>query len=74
MSERVIGYRLFVDGVTRPVFKDQDGQYVIGDYGEIVYGDWLVSSEQEADTPVVVSGRRRNDANPFARRSRGGNC
>jgi len=57
MSERVIGYRLFIDGVMRPVFEDQDGQYVVGDYGEIVYGVWLLPSEQEADTPVVVSRR-----------------
>jgi hypothetical protein len=56
MSGHKIGERLFLDGVTRPVFEDQDGQYVLGDYGEVVYGVWLVPSEQEADTPLVLSG------------------
>jgi hypothetical protein len=37
------------------LFEDQDGQYVVGDYGEIGYGDWLVPSEQEAHIPVVVT-------------------
>ena len=55
MSARQIGERLFVDGVTRPVFEDQDGQYVVGDYGEIVNGIWLVPGEPEADTPLLVS-------------------
>jgi hypothetical protein len=57
MNERVIGEWLFLDGVTRPVFEDASGQYVIGDYGEIVYGTWFVPSELEADTPLVVSRR-----------------
>jgi hypothetical protein len=54
MSKRAIGYRLFGDGVTRPVFEDAGGQYVVGDNGEVVYGNWLLPSEEEADTPFMV--------------------
>ncbi len=44
-----IGKTEFVDGTTRDVYQDTDGQeYVIGNEGEKVHGVWLVP----ADEPV----------------------
>jgi hypothetical protein len=40
--DRVIGWRRFTDGQTRPVFLDAAGkQYIQGDAGEPVAGVWL---------------------------------
>jgi len=37
-----IGYRRFTDGITRPVFRDQDGRkFVIDRDGQRVHGVWL---------------------------------
>jgi len=37
-----IGYRRFTDGITRPVFREQDGrQFVIDGDGQRVHGVWL---------------------------------
>jgi hypothetical protein len=39
---RIIGRREFPDGIERDVYEDVDGQqYVHGDDGGKVYGDWL---------------------------------
>jgi hypothetical protein len=39
VSERIIGEREFTDGVTRPVFEDDEGQqYVLDDDGVPVRG------------------------------------
>jgi hypothetical protein len=49
MSERIIGEREFTDGVTRPVFEDDEGQqYVLDDDAVAVCGLWL-----GADEPTV---------------------
>ncbi len=40
MADQIIGYRYFADGVTRPVYLDKQGQYII-DEGEKVYGRFL---------------------------------
>jgi hypothetical protein len=44
-----IGERLFTDGITRPVYEDEHGQFVLED-GERIDGIWLV-----ADEPAVVA-------------------
>jgi hypothetical protein len=41
MNARTIGHRLFTDGVTRPVYEDEHGQFIEED-GERVDGVWLV--------------------------------
>ena len=50
----------FVDGVTRLVYADVHGQYVMDDQGEAWYGVWYVPCEElEAifgDQPIIVSG------------------
>ena len=48
MSERVSGYRLFTDGLTRPVYEDERGQFIVED-GERIDGVWLVP---EDDGPI----------------------
>jgi hypothetical protein len=53
MNARTIGHRLFADGVTRPVYEDERGQFILED-GERVDGEWLVPEEDQADTPVIV--------------------
>lgn len=44
----MIGTLNFTDGIERPVYEDDQGQYVL-DEGERVYGVWLL-----ADEPLVV--------------------
>jgi hypothetical protein len=52
----IIGRRLFVDGMVRPVFGDGDAQYVIGLDGHTrVYGEWLRRGDETADPPLVVT-------------------
>ena len=50
----IIGRRLFVDGIVRPVFTDDGGaQYVIDLDGHTrVYGEWLLPDE--GDVPLIV--------------------
>jgi hypothetical protein len=57
MSERVIGQRRFTDGVTRLVYEDERGQYIVED-GKRIDGVWMPPQEEEADVPLVL------DANP----------
>jgi hypothetical protein len=47
----------FTDGLTRPVFEDAHGQYVLDDEGEPVYGVWFIPRE-EADLPLIVEAQR----------------
>jgi hypothetical protein len=42
MEARVIGEREFTDGVVRPVYEDNKGQYVLDADGEMVRGVWLL--------------------------------
>ena len=53
MSERVIGYRLSTDGLTRPVYQDECGQFIVED-GERIGGVWLLPEDDGADTPLIV--------------------
>jgi hypothetical protein len=55
-----IGQRLFTDGVTRPVYEDDRGQFIEED-GERVDGVWLVPEEDQADTPITVDGSEGYD-------------
>jgi hypothetical protein len=45
--------RLFTDGVTRPVYEDERGQFIVED-GERIDGTWLAPKKDGADTPVMV--------------------
>ena len=55
MSDPFIGRRAFTTGVTRGIFADATGQYVIGDDGRMVRGVWLVTDQdEESDVPLVV--------------------
>lgn len=49
-----IAYTEVVDGVWRPVYADERGQYVIDDDGMRVSGAWFIPRE-ECDIPIVVS-------------------
>ena len=40
---RKIAERLFTDGVTREVYEDAGGQFVLDDFGNAVNGVWLLS-------------------------------
>jgi hypothetical protein len=50
-----IGARVFTDGLTRLVYEEDQGQYVMDD-GERVYGLWLVSEDDFPDLPIIVQG------------------
>jgi hypothetical protein len=50
-AHRVIGHRLFTDGIERDVYEDASGrQYAFGPDGEQVFGQWLLP----ADEPLVI--------------------
>ena len=52
MPDRVLGHRLFADGVTRPVRLDAAGkQYVVGPDGGRVPGVWVLPPEVPSDPP-----------------------
>jgi hypothetical protein len=63
MPDRVLGHRLFADGVTRAVYLDAAGkQYVVGPDGERVPGVWVLPPEVPADPPPATEtkpGRQR---------------
>ena len=60
MSDQVIVHRLFVDGITRPVYVGLRGQYVL-DGGEQVYGTFIGPGDESPDTPLVVDCRDSRD-------------
>lgn len=55
MKDPKIGGRLFVDGITRTVYRDARGQYVKDEYGEKL---WRLAV-RNADKPVVVQLEKR---------------
>lgn len=58
MPDPIIGERDFVDGVRRPVYRDDQGQYVFGDNGEKLRGWWLKLTEMEWEAvPIIVVGK-----------------
>jgi hypothetical protein len=50
IGDRIVGRRLFTDGVERDVFEDRDGrQYIVHeDTGEQIYGQWLRPADETA--------------------------
>ena len=39
----LIGHREFTEGTTRPVYLDDNNQqYVVGEDGDLIFGEWLV--------------------------------
>jgi hypothetical protein len=58
MHSQAIASVEFADGVTRLVFEDVHGQYVLDDQGEAWYGVWHVPREElEAmfgERPIIV--------------------
>jgi hypothetical protein len=54
MSNRIIGYRLFVDGLRRPIYEDAQGQCVLNDECERVYGLYILQEEEESCDPSVM--------------------
>ena len=56
----IIGTREFVDGSVRAVHLDDDGrQFVIGDDGETIHGNWILTPELEEMTPIVIHRREQ---------------
>ena len=56
MATDPIGDRLFIDGVKRPVYLDDDGrQFVMESNGLRVHGVWLVPEPDDADAPIVAA-------------------
>lgn len=55
-ADVVIGQRLFLDGVERTIYRDGQGQYVIGNEDERVYGTWLVTDDVWDELPLIVDG------------------
>jgi hypothetical protein len=55
--ERRIGHREFVDGTRRPIYRDEQGQYVLDDDGERVYGVWLIPEVGSYELPLIVAAR-----------------
>jgi len=53
MNDKAIGHQIFTDGITRPVYNDDRGQFVLVD-GMPVYGVWLPIKDDTADSPVFV--------------------
>ena len=52
-SDRVIGRRLFTDGLERDVYEDAEGrQYVFDEDGERVYGQWLWPADESFVVPA----------------------
>jgi hypothetical protein len=49
-----IAYIELTDGTTRPVFLDDDRQFVIDDDGERIYGEWHIPEPQHYDVPIIV--------------------
>jgi hypothetical protein len=56
MNGKPIGQRSFVDGVTRPVFEDERGQFIV-EAGERIDGVWLIPDEDQADTPLIAKAK-----------------
>jgi hypothetical protein len=54
VNGQLIGYRHFVDGARWPIYEDANGQYVLDDDGERVYGVYLIPEEKSCDSPVIL--------------------
>jgi hypothetical protein len=47
VADQIIGQRTFTDGSTRPVYRDDTGQYVLDDHGQPIPGVWLVPDDRD---------------------------
>jgi hypothetical protein len=45
-----------VDQARRPIYKNAEGQYVLNDDSERVYGLYFIPEEETCDLPVIVDG------------------
>lgn len=52
--DRIIGYRLFPDGICRAIFEDSAGQYVMTNDGERFYGVYLMP-EAKSPWPAILN-------------------
>jgi hypothetical protein len=48
-TDPTIGNRFFTDGTLRPVYRDDQGQYVLADASEKVYCHWLLTEDDDPD-------------------------
>jgi hypothetical protein len=51
--DQVIGYRTFVDGAIRAIYKNAQGQYVLDDDGKRIYGTFIPEDES-CELPLIV--------------------
>ncbi len=58
MTGQLIGYREFVAGTCQPIYVKDQGQYVLNDEGERLYGVYLIPEEESCDLRVIVNGAR----------------
>jgi hypothetical protein len=65
MRSRVMGQGAFVDGVTRPIFEDERGQYIKED-GERIDGVRLRPEGDGADVPLIVGAGGQGRPRPGA--------
>ena len=62
-TDRIIGQRAFTDGVTRDVYLDATGQYVLGDDDRQIRGVWLLTDQEDgADVPLFVVPNTSNES------------
>jgi hypothetical protein len=65
MHSQAIATVEFADGVTRVVYEDTVGQFVLDDEGEPIYGVWYVPREElEAmfgKRPIIVKAGTKRD-------------
>jgi hypothetical protein len=61
MHSKAISSVQFADGVTRLVYEDPHGQYVLDDQGEAWYGVWFVPPEELdamfGERPIMVNAK-----------------
>lgn len=53
MGRKLVGYREFTDGPRRPIWEDEQGQYVEDEDGCKIRGVYFIPPD-EADVPLVV--------------------
>jgi hypothetical protein len=55
-QDEIVAYTEFADGPMRPVYQAPDGQYVIDDAGQRVYGVWFIPQDDH-DMPTILDER-----------------
>ena len=54
MIGQVIGYRMFPDGALRIIYEDNQGQYIVNDDGQRVYGVWFIPDMGAFKLPLTL--------------------